>query len=68
MSETIDDIRDAIAAMWAHPSFQPTEFAVPLWQYIAIGRGTMRKRAFRRWRGKRRAGMRNPTLSVVCLD
>lgn len=58
MSEPIEDIRDAIAAMWAAPSFRPTAFAMPLWQLLAIGRGTMSKRPFRRWRGRLRAEMR----------
>lgn len=56
----LDDIHAALNTVWDRMKAQPQpRFLVSSRTYMAIARASMRKRQFRRWRGKFRAQYRS---------
>lgn len=54
----VTEINDCLAAMWDAHEVGPCEIYVGTGSYMRVARSAMRKRQFRRWRGRFRAWVR----------
>lgn len=68
MSTEILEIEAAMQGLWDSCKFEPTRIYLSTGQFVRFARMSMRKRQFRRWRGRFLAQMRREWRNVVIVE